>query len=142
MIPSTVFWHYTSRQAAEEIIRNGFRDGTGPYLTSDIYSGVWLSDVPLDPNDGPRPGGRDCVYLRVTLPYTLEDLADYEWVGDLVPDPDTGELCNPSRYREWLCRPTRSTACVSLICWKRMTWNDHQARRDQARLGHSHRGDA
>jgi hypothetical protein len=58
--------------------------------------------VPLDPNDGPRPGGGDCVYLRVTLACTLEDLAEYEWVSDLVPDPDTGELCRPLRYREWL----------------------------------------
>ena len=65
------------------------------------------------------------MYLRVTLACTLEDLADYEWVGDLVPDLDTGELCRPSRYREWLCRPTRSIPCRSLICWKRMTWNDH-----------------
>jgi hypothetical protein len=100
MLPSTVFWHYTSRQAAEEIIRNGFRDGTGPYLTGDLYSGVWLSDVPLDPNDGPRPGGRDCVHLRVTLACTLEDLADHEWVEE-IEDPDTGEPC-VKRYREWL----------------------------------------
>ena len=100
MIPSTVLWHYTSRQTAEEIIRNGFRDGTGPYLTGDIYSGVWLSDVPLDARRrSSARAGDDCVYLRVTLPYRLEDLADYEWVEDMVADPDTGERLHETLSR-------------------------------------------
>jgi hypothetical protein len=44
----------------------------------------------------------DDVILRITLPYTLEDMAVYEWVYEVIPDPDTGELCYPSSYREWL----------------------------------------
>jgi hypothetical protein len=101
MISSTVFYHRTRPQAAEEIIKNGFRDGTGAYLTGDIHSGVWLSDVPLTADYGISVCGKDDVILRVTLPCRLEDLAEYEWVEE-IEDPDTGQLVNPKRYREWL----------------------------------------
>jgi hypothetical protein len=110
---STVFWHYTGRKAAEDIIENGFRDGTGPYLTAELHSGVWLSDVPLGPSEGAHAPGGDGVYLRVTLPHQLEDMAGYEWVSDPFPDPDTGELCMPP-YREWLV-PAEKINGVALI---------------------------
>jgi hypothetical protein len=100
MIPSTVFYHRTRRHVAEEIIANGFRDGTGTYLTSDEHRGVWLSDVPLTADYGISILGKDDVILRVTLPCRLEDLAGYEWVEE-IEDPDTGEPCT-KRYREWL----------------------------------------
>jgi len=38
--------------AATEILRNGFRDGQGSYMTDSILTGVWLSAVPLDLNEG------------------------------------------------------------------------------------------
>jgi hypothetical protein len=60
---------------------------------------VWLSDVPLDACDWISVTDDD-VILRVTLPYQLEDLAEYEWVEEIT-DPDTGEPCT-KRYREWL----------------------------------------
>ena len=37
---------------AEAILRDGFRDATGSYLTGRPHTGVWLSDVPLDVNEG------------------------------------------------------------------------------------------
>lgn len=100
MIPGTVFYHRTRRHVAEEIMTNGFRDGTGPYLTGDIHSGVWLADVPLTADYGISATQGDDVILRVTLPHRLEDLAGYEWVEE-IEDPDTGEPCT-KRYREWL----------------------------------------
>jgi hypothetical protein len=97
----TVFWHRTNRRNVEEILKDGFRDSSGSYLTTNTYTGVWLSNRPLT--------GADCisvtdddVLLRITLPLTLDEMAEYEWVYEMVPDPDTGELCNPSNYREWL----------------------------------------
>jgi hypothetical protein len=98
MTPSTVFYHRTRLKAAEDIVKNGFRDGTGAYLTGDIYSGVWLADVPLTADYGISVCGKDDVILRVTLPHRLEDLAEYEWVEE---DPDTGEPF-VKLYREWL----------------------------------------
>jgi hypothetical protein len=59
----TVYWHRSSPEGAEAILRDGFRDGEGPYLTAESHRGVWISDRPLDPNDGTRAGP----LLRVTL---------------------------------------------------------------------------
>jgi hypothetical protein len=46
------FFHRTNRTAAENILRGGFHDASGNYLTEQTHSGVWLSDVPLGDNEG------------------------------------------------------------------------------------------
>jgi hypothetical protein len=38
--------------AAAVILRCGFRDAAGGYMTDQKFSGVWLSDRPLDANEG------------------------------------------------------------------------------------------
>ncbi len=43
---------YHRTDAADEILRDGFRDGEGSYMFDVILRGVWLSDVPLDVNGG------------------------------------------------------------------------------------------
>jgi hypothetical protein len=45
------FFHVTTAEAAETILREGFQDGSGTYMTSIVLTGVWLSDSPLDCND-------------------------------------------------------------------------------------------
>ena len=47
-----ILWHRTGKAAAESIFRNGFQDGRGTYMTGREHSGVWLSDQPLDSNEG------------------------------------------------------------------------------------------
>jgi hypothetical protein len=37
-------FHRTS--GGQQIMQGGFRDGRGTYLTSKVWDGVWLSDVP------------------------------------------------------------------------------------------------
>ena len=37
---------------AASILRDGFRDATGFYLTAQEWTGVWVSDRPLDINEG------------------------------------------------------------------------------------------
>jgi len=37
---------------ADAILRDGFKDSTGTYLTDREHTGVWLSDRPLDINEG------------------------------------------------------------------------------------------
>jgi hypothetical protein len=49
-----VLYHYTSAENAEQILREGFRDGEGYYLTEQLWRGVWLSDTPLDGNETGR----------------------------------------------------------------------------------------
>ena len=63
--------------AAEAILAEGFRDAEGCYGTAYVYRGVWVSDVPLDENEG---AGGD-TYLLIEIP---EDLfAQYEWVNEI-----------------------------------------------------------
>jgi hypothetical protein len=45
-------YHRTTSAAAASIQQNGFRDSTDSYMTSDEYTGVWLSDQVLDANEG------------------------------------------------------------------------------------------
>jgi hypothetical protein len=63
-------------KVAEWIIRSGFRDGVGTYLTTNTYRGVWVSDRPLDENSG---AVGDCV-LSLNLPARV--FRDHEWVED------------------------------------------------------------
>ena len=81
------FYHRTTREAAELIVKDGFHDSTGYYLTSTQRTGVWLSDVPLDENEGAKGG----ILLEVSLSHdALKEMAKYEWVE------------HGKGYREWL----------------------------------------
>jgi len=46
------FWHHTTREIADVILKAGFKDAKGTYLTVNEYEGVWISDDPLDVNEG------------------------------------------------------------------------------------------
>lgn len=70
-------YHRTFHSAA--ILREGFRDATGTYLTAKQFSGVWVSDRPLDDNEGADGD----VLLTLTIP--AEVFKDYEWVEDRKP---------------------------------------------------------
>src|SRR6516165_2348302 len=83
----TIFYHRTTDECAGLILRDGFRDGTGTYMTDQLWTGVWLSNVPLDGNEGASGN----VLLQVELP-SEEIVADYEWIEE-------GEGMG---YREWL----------------------------------------
>ena len=81
------FYHRTQSEKAAKIIAEGFRDGDGDYMVEGhSFTGVWLSNVPLDSNEGADGD----VLLLVTLNLNESELADYEWVEDDKP------------YREWL----------------------------------------
>ena len=81
---------YHRTPAGSAIVRGGFHDGEGSYgLATMVLSGVFLSDVPLDVNEGAT--GEDLI--EVTLPEKV-DLSDYELVEDGKP------------YREW-CVPSK-----------------------------------
>lgn len=82
-------YHRTSLEAAEQILRSGFRDSTGIYCCGEIEAtGVFVSDIPLDTGQGAKSND---VLLRIYLP-SEEEIAEYEWVNEGSP------------YREW-CVP-------------------------------------
>jgi hypothetical protein len=69
-----LFYHRTP--AADAILGKGFKDSTGLYITSQPHTGVWLSDVPLDENEG----AKGQVVLAIDIPERV--LVPYEWVED------------------------------------------------------------
>jgi hypothetical protein len=79
----TVF-HRTSQAAAVQILRGGFRDTTARYLTDREWSGVWVSDRPLDNSEG--ASGEALLQIEIAE----GDLAPFEWIK-------AGKT-----YREWL----------------------------------------
>ena len=66
--------HRTNRAAADEILRDGFRDGTGGYRTDQDHTGVWLSDRDIDVD----PGAHTAVLLSVEIPAALVE--PFEWI--------------------------------------------------------------
>lgn len=83
--PGTYF-HTTD--AAERILGEGFRDGSGTYLmTTIVLTGVFIADMPVNVNEG-AIGDQ---VLEVVLPDDT-DLDDFELVEEGKP------------YREW-CVP-------------------------------------
>jgi hypothetical protein len=77
-----IVYHVTYE--ADAILTDGFRDGEGTYLTANVYRGVWVSDGPLDVNEG-ADGNR---LFAIDIPETV--IPDFEWVED------------DKAYREWL----------------------------------------
>jgi hypothetical protein len=68
------FYHRTTEAAAAAIRQDGFRDATACYNMADeagepfYLTGVWLSDTPLDENEG----ACGPVLLRIELPPDLD----------------------------------------------------------------------
>ena len=76
---------YHSTFYAEAILRDGFRDATGCYMTDREHKGVWFSDMPLDVNEG---ADGDTV-LMLDIPDDV--LGQFVWTEEGKP------------YREFLC---------------------------------------
>lgn len=81
-----VLFHRTYRDKAEKILEGGFKDGTGDYMTGEQHSGVWLSNYPLDCNEG---AWGDTV-LAVAFRVPLSNLDCFECLEE------------DKTYREWL----------------------------------------
>jgi hypothetical protein len=74
-----ILYHRTNRKAAESILCDGFMDGEGTYLTDRVWRGVWLSDRPLDENEGACGD----VLLRIHVSVPAREIGNkYEWVEE------------------------------------------------------------
>jgi hypothetical protein len=93
--------YYHTTDAADSILRDGFRDATGGYMFAEAeLTGVWLGDVPMTGNEGAK--GEQV--LLIVFPDDV-DVSDLEIVED----------CKP--YREW-CVPAaliNTRATVTLL---------------------------
>jgi hypothetical protein len=92
---------YHTTDAADAILRHGFRDATGSYMLVKFeLTGVWLGDSPMDINEG-ATGDQ---VLKVEFPDDV-DLDGFEVVEEDKP------------YREW-CVPAaliNARATVTLM---------------------------
>lgn len=70
------YFHRTTAAATEAILAQGFRDGRGRYMTGTEHEGVWLSDRPLDANEGQW----GVMLLAVEVPAHVVE--PYEWVEE------------------------------------------------------------
>lgn len=78
-------YHRTSAESADAIVISGFKDSTDKYMSNEDQAGVWLSNTPLDPNEGTQDGP----LLLVELALSEQELTKYEWIQG-------------NSYREWL----------------------------------------
>ena len=81
-----VLYHSTNLENAQAILKEGFKNHTGSYLTQSLHTGVWLSNVPLDENEGAHGE----TVLEVTFNLPDASLDSFEWIEEGKP------------YREWL----------------------------------------
>jgi len=77
MVTTTLF-HRTTDESAAAILASGFRDARGRYGFDVELEGVWLSDRPLDCNEGTTGD----VLLTVTFVCSFADLDYYEVVEE------------------------------------------------------------
>ena len=70
---------YHRTYQAEAILAKGSKDGTGYYMTDRVWSGVWLSDRPLDANEGAHGD----TLLAVEMPEA--EALPYEWQEEGKP---------------------------------------------------------
>jgi hypothetical protein len=84
------FFHRTTAKNAANILKSGFRDAAGTYMTNTTVTGVWVSDKILDENEGACGD----VVLQIEMDISKEDLDFYEVKEDGKP------------YREW-CIPAK-----------------------------------
>jgi hypothetical protein len=62
---------------ADAILSDGFRNGEGTYMTEQVWRGVWLSDRPLDANEG--ADGDNVLFVEIPD----DAVAEYEWIQDI-----------------------------------------------------------
>jgi hypothetical protein len=89
---------YHRTDAADAILAEGWRDMEGTYLTKHVYRGVWVSNTPLDVNEGAVGEA----VLLIDVPDEL--FAEYEWVEEgkgcresLIPAALLNELPKPRK---------------------------------------------
>jgi hypothetical protein len=104
----TTFYHATTPKAAKVILTEGFRDGVGYYLTTELHTRVWLADSPLCVQEG----ATDDFVLKVETELPIEHFAPYAWVQKPVSAEEWDELGNdPADYAAYVEECARTAGC-------------------------------
>jgi hypothetical protein len=67
---------YHRTAVAAVILADGFQDSAGTYMTPEVFTGIWLSDVPLRL----QAGAKGHAVVTLDIPGAL--FTAYEWVDD------------------------------------------------------------
>jgi hypothetical protein len=97
-----VLFHRTTVERASAILSSGFRDGVISYGPKTRFEGVWVSNIPLRPDQGVKGGA----ILRITTELSEAELREYEWTEERLT------------HREWLI-PARVLNAWSEIALER-----------------------
>lgn len=81
-----LLFHRTTPPRASAILSDGFRDGSIHYGIHTEFAGVWVSNIPLRPDQGVKGEA----VLRITTDLSEGELAEYEWKEERLT------------HREWL----------------------------------------
>lgn len=92
-----IFYHRTKIDDARSIVENGFENSSGYFLGNRIWTGVWLSSIPLDCDLA-----REEALLMVKLEIESKDLSRWEWTAE------------GKAYREWLIPASLVNKCATV----------------------------
>ena len=95
---TSIFFHRTTPEDARSVIESGFKNGSGYFLSNRIWTGVWLSSVPI----GSDHGAEGDALLMVELEIDDGELARWEWVAE------------GRTYREWLIPANILNKCATV----------------------------
>src|SRR6266849_687765 len=93
-----MFYHRTNAVDAREIIDSGFTNTSGYFLNNRIWTGVWLSSIPIDV----EPDAEADSLLMVKLKIDERELSRWEWVAE------------GRSYREWLVPAAIVNRCAAV----------------------------
>jgi hypothetical protein len=92
-----IFYHRTNADNARAIVNSGFKNSSGYFLSNRLWTGVWLSSIPLYGNSS-----RDDALLMVKLELDQRELARWEWTAEGGP------------HREWLMPAGLLNRCATV----------------------------
>jgi hypothetical protein len=92
-----ISYHRTTAEDARSIIKGGFRNCTGYFLNNRVWTGVWLSSIPVDSEHDAEGDA----LLMVKLEIDERELARWEWAGE------------GRTYREWLIPANLIDRCAT-----------------------------
>ena len=92
-----IFYHRTNAHNAHAIIASGFHNSTGHFLNNRIWTGAWLSSIPVDSEHGAEGDA----LLMVKLEIDDRELARWEWATE------------GRTYREWLIPANIINRCAT-----------------------------
>jgi hypothetical protein len=80
-----IFYHRTNADNAQAIVDNGFKNSSGYFLSNRLWTGVWLSSIPVYSDSN-----HNDALLMVKLELDQRELSRWEWTAE------------GGSHREWL----------------------------------------